>query len=68
MVEIGGKPILWQFMNIYIAHGINEFFIVAGYKAEVINEYFLNLAMLCGMSPREPRSRWRSDADTQFSI
>ncbi len=42
MVEIGGKPILWHIMNIYSAHGINEFIIAAGYKAEVIKEYFLN--------------------------
>jgi glucose-1-phosphate cytidylyltransferase len=42
MVEIGGKPILWHIMNIYAAHGINEFIIAAGYKAEVIKDYFLN--------------------------
>jgi len=42
MVEIGGKPILWHIMNIYGVHGINEFIIAAGYKAEVIKEYFLN--------------------------
>lgn len=42
MVEVGGKPILWHIMNIYAAHGIKEFFIAAGYKAEVIKEYFLN--------------------------
>lgn len=42
MVEVGGKPILWHIMNIYAAHGIDEFFVAAGYKAEVIKEYFLN--------------------------
>lgn len=42
MVEIGGKPILWHIMNIYSAHGINEFIIAAGYKSEVIKDYFLN--------------------------
>lgn len=42
LVEIGGKPILWHIMNIYSSFGINEFFIAAGYKAEVIKEYFLN--------------------------
>jgi glucose-1-phosphate cytidylyltransferase len=29
-------------MNIYAAHGINEFLVLAGYKAETIKEYFLN--------------------------
>lgn len=42
MVEIGGKPILWHIMNIYSAYGINEFIIAAGYKGEVIKDYFLN--------------------------
>jgi len=42
MVEIGGKPILWHIMNIYAAHGVNEFIVALGYKAEVIKEYFLN--------------------------
>src|SRR5688572_24341407 len=42
MVEIGGKPILWHIMNIYATHGVNEFIIALGYKAEVIKKYFLN--------------------------
>ena len=46
MVEIGGKPILWHIMNIYAAHGVNEFIIALGYKAEVIKAYFLNFYAL----------------------
>jgi glucose-1-phosphate cytidylyltransferase len=42
MVEIGGRPILWHIMQIYAAHGINEFIIALGYKSEIIKEYFLN--------------------------
>ena len=42
MVEIGGKPILLHIMKIYAAHGITEFIIALGYKAEIIKEYFLN--------------------------
>jgi glucose-1-phosphate cytidylyltransferase len=42
MVEIGGRPILWHIMNICAAHGVNEFLIALGYKAEVVKEYFLN--------------------------
>jgi glucose-1-phosphate cytidylyltransferase len=40
MVEIGGKPLLWHIMNIYAAHGCLDFLIAAGYKSEVIKEYF----------------------------
>lgn len=42
MVEVGGKPILWHIMKIYAAHGVREFIIALGYKAEIIKEYFLN--------------------------
>jgi len=43
MVEVGGRPVLWHIMKILSAQGINEFVICAGYKAEVIRDYFLNL-------------------------
>ena len=46
MIEIGGKPILWHIMNIYSAYGINEFIICAGYKQNVIKEYFMNYYIL----------------------
>jgi glucose-1-phosphate cytidylyltransferase len=46
MVEVGGKPILWHIMNIYATHGVNEFIIALGYKAEVIKAYFLNFYAL----------------------
>lgn len=46
MVEIGGKPILWHIMNIFGAHGINEFIIALGYKQEVVKDYFLNFYAL----------------------
>jgi glucose-1-phosphate cytidylyltransferase len=42
MVEIGGRPILWHIMNIYAAHGIDEFIVALGYKGEIIKAYFLN--------------------------
>lgn len=42
MVEIGGKPILWHIMKEYGARGFNEFIICAGYKQNVIKEWFAN--------------------------
>ena len=42
MVEIGGKPILWHIMKIYLHYGFNEFIICLGYKGYVIKEYFAN--------------------------
>jgi glucose-1-phosphate cytidylyltransferase len=45
MVEVGGKPILWHVMKIYAAAGITEFVIAAGYKGDVIKEWFANYHM-----------------------
>ena len=42
MVEVGGKPILWHIMKIYAAHGVTDFVICAGYKGDMIKEYFAN--------------------------
>jgi glucose-1-phosphate cytidylyltransferase len=46
MVEIGGKPILWHILNIYAAHGFEEFVVALGYKGESIKDYFLNFYAL----------------------
>lgn len=40
MIEIGEKPILWHIMKEYSARGFNEFIICAGYKQNVIKEWF----------------------------
>ncbi|MEG0034409.1 MAG: glucose-1-phosphate cytidylyltransferase [Bacilli bacterium] len=42
MIEIGGKPILWHIMKYCSSFGYNEFIICAGYKQEVIKEWFSN--------------------------
>ena len=42
MVEIGGMPILWHIMKSYSYYGFNEFIICAGYKQQVIKEWFRN--------------------------
>ena len=40
MIEIGGMPILWHIMKTYSYYGFNEFIICAGYKQNVIKEWF----------------------------
>ena len=42
MIEIGGKPIIWHIMKGYSHFGFNDFVILAGYKQEVIKDYFAN--------------------------
>lgn len=45
MVEIGGKPILWHIMRIYLAHGLDEFIICCGYKGYMIKQYFAEYSL-----------------------
>lgn len=40
MIEIGGMPILWHIMKMYSSYGFNDFVICAGYKQNVIKEWF----------------------------
>lgn len=42
MIEIGGKPILWHIMKEYSYYGFNEFIVCAGYRQQVIKEFFAN--------------------------
>lgn len=42
MIEIGNMPILWHIMKTYSYYGYNEFIICAGYKQEVIKQWFAN--------------------------
>ena len=42
MIKLGGKPILWHIMQYYASYGHKEFIILAGYKQEVIKDFFNN--------------------------
>ncbi len=42
MIELGGMPILWHIMKTYSYYGFNEFIICAGYRQQVIKEFFAN--------------------------
>lgn len=42
MVAIGDHPIIWHIMKQYSTHGMEDFVLCLGYKAEHIREYFLN--------------------------
>lgn len=43
MVSIGGKPILWHIIKIYLMQGFREFYIATGYKSEIIENWALTL-------------------------
>ncbi len=40
MIEIGDRPILWHIMKYYSAFGHRDFIICAGYKQQIIKEFF----------------------------
>lgn len=42
MVEVGGRPIIWHIMKLLAHGGINDFVVCAGYRGDVIRDYFLN--------------------------
>lgn len=42
MVDIGGKPLLWHIMKYFAQYGIDAFIICAGYKSDLIKQYFMN--------------------------
>jgi glucose-1-phosphate cytidylyltransferase len=46
MVKIGAYPIIWHIMNHYAYYGFKNFIIAAGYKSEVIKDYFLNYSSI----------------------
>ncbi|MCD8140584.1 MAG: glucose-1-phosphate cytidylyltransferase [Planctomycetaceae bacterium] len=45
MIEIGGIPILVHIMRLYSHYGHNEFVVCAGYKSQVIKDFFRNFYM-----------------------
>lgn len=69
MVQIGGRPIIWHIMKTLSNQGVDEFVILAGYKAEVIYDYFASYHLRHGRvvirtktgveSFSEPQEDWR---------
>lgn len=44
MVEIGGRPILWHVIQIYLAQGFDRFLLLTGYRGEQI-EHFVTASL-----------------------
>jgi glucose-1-phosphate cytidylyltransferase len=39
LVEIGGRPILWHVIHIYLAQGFSDFLLLTGFRSELIEEF-----------------------------
>lgn len=48
MVSIGGRPIIWHIMKSLSNQGVEDFVILAGYKSEVIYDYFVSYHLRSG--------------------
>jgi len=48
MVEIGGMPILWHIMKEYAHYGFDEFIVCAGYRQNMIKEWFADYFLRSG--------------------
>lgn len=50
LVEIGGRPILWHVMGIYLAAGFRRFVLCTGYRGEMVERFVGSLAWPDGVS------------------
>lgn len=62
MVEVGSKPMLWHIMKTYESAGFKDFVICAGYKSDVIKQYFSNLINMSG----DFRIKYHSNVSVEF--
>jgi glucose-1-phosphate cytidylyltransferase len=52
LVEIGGRPILWHVIQIYLAQGFERFLLLTGYRGEQISAFVSAAAWPAGVSVR----------------
>ncbi|HSO98200.1 MAG TPA: sugar phosphate nucleotidyltransferase [Solirubrobacteraceae bacterium] len=52
LVEIGGRPILWHVMQIYLAQGFSDFVLLTGHQAEMIETFVRDTPWPAGMAVR----------------
>jgi glucose-1-phosphate cytidylyltransferase len=52
LVEIGGRPIVWHVIQIYLAQGFRRFLLCTGYKGELIERFAADEAWPAGVEVR----------------
>ena len=52
LVEIGGRPIVWHVIQIYIAQGFEHFLLLTGYRGEQIEEFVASQSWPAGVDVR----------------
>ena len=57
MINANEKPLLVHIINLYVSHGTKNIIVLAGYKKEIISEYFdkfLELSLIHISEPTRP--------------
>jgi glucose-1-phosphate cytidylyltransferase len=49
LVEIGGRPILWHVVQLYLAQGFRRFVLCTGYKGELVEQFVAGEAWPAGV-------------------
>lgn len=44
LFEVGGRPIIWHIMRMFMAAGMSEFVMLLGYRGDLIVDYFVHRA------------------------
>jgi glucose-1-phosphate cytidylyltransferase len=50
LIEIGGRPIVWHVINMYLAHGFGRFLLLTGYRGEQVRAFASGEAWPAGVS------------------
>ena len=74
MVEVGGRPVLWHIMKLFGHYGHTDFVVCAGYRGEVIKDYFMNYEArtrdftISSWLPLRPRSSTETHDESSWSV
>jgi glucose-1-phosphate cytidylyltransferase len=52
LVEIGGRPIVWHVINLYLAHGFERFLLLTGYLGAQVQEFVAGASWPAGAQIR----------------
>lgn len=50
LVEVGGRPIVWHVIQIYIAHGFLDFVLLTGFRGDLVEEFVAGMRWPAGVS------------------
>src|SRR5579884_3329415 len=50
LIEVGGRPIVWHVLNMYLAHGFGRFLLLTGYRGAQVQEFVCGERWPAGVS------------------